>query len=317
CGPALTASNRSSRPRYRNSSRICPLRPPAFLISLGCGSRSSTSARTPARPSSTASMRPVGPAPTMTTSVSVTGPSPRTPRRYLRPASAVSAGGFAAGRWGAWNKGGGDDHAGRTLGFSRSIRRWRKRWRLRRRRRLEHWLLDHRRDHRGSPSRGLRLGGQEDAGSTHYRWCSEIRVPRDRSRSLTRHLFCFPCSSDPYGLRTQGPGNKTGSCSSPASGAMSVGSDPSGFITHMSPAPPGSLRSELNRMWPSAAQDEAQSLALLPVSLRTPVPSGCMTKMSPHEMTLPGSLSRFELTTMSDPSGDQPAAELMPTASVM
>ena len=53
------------------------------------------------------------------------------------------------------------------------------------------------------------------------------------------------------------------------------------------------------------------------VSLRTPVPSGCMTKMSPHEMTLPGSLSRFERTTMSDPSGDQPAAALMPTASVM
>jgi hypothetical protein len=42
-----------------------------------CGCRSSTSGRTPASPSSPASIRPVGPAPTMITSASITGHSPR------------------------------------------------------------------------------------------------------------------------------------------------------------------------------------------------------------------------------------------------
>ena len=56
-----------------SSCRItCPTRPLAFGSSLGPGSLSRTTGRTPASASSQASIRPLGPAPEMTTSAAST-----------------------------------------------------------------------------------------------------------------------------------------------------------------------------------------------------------------------------------------------------
>ena len=74
------------QPSVAQHSRICPPRPPALWTSLTCWCRSSTSGRTPARHSSTASIRPVGPAPTMITSVSVSILPPVSVGSYPEPA---------------------------------------------------------------------------------------------------------------------------------------------------------------------------------------------------------------------------------------
>src|SRR3954447_5816865 len=69
------ASNGSSRPRWSNASCVRDCTPPASDNGLRCASLSAKPTETPASRSSLATVIPVGPAPTTSTSVSMNSPS--------------------------------------------------------------------------------------------------------------------------------------------------------------------------------------------------------------------------------------------------